>query len=58
MSKKNITAKEKVGTKLHVTFDVAHGESETRTYVYNIKAAKSILKGADPAKYKGKLLQD
>lgn len=46
MSKKNILTTETVGGKVHVTFEAHDG---IRKYEYKGAAARSILKGRDPA---------
>lgn len=55
MSKKNILTTERVDGKVHVTFEAHDG---TRKYEYSGAAARSILKGRDPANMtSGKLIQ-
>jgi hypothetical protein len=51
MSKKNITAKDKIDNNtVHVTFQNDDGH---RTYAYRGAAARSILRGKDPAALTG-----
>jgi hypothetical protein len=46
--------KERVGDKVHVTFDAHDG---VRKYEFKGAAAKSIMKGRDPGDMTGKLIE-
>lgn len=54
LSKKNIVGTEKVGNKLHVTFDAADGK---RTYEYGGNSLKAFRRGTDPNKLSGRLVR-